>query len=64
MMKKCIKMCEKMSIQEKLDCLTAMMPKCFNMVLSELDEPAKNKVASEVLNKMQEIAAKYKTPLN
>jgi len=59
MMEKCTKMCEKMSMQDKLDCLTSMMPKCFDMVLSQLDEPIKDKVASEVLQRIREVANQY-----
>ena len=44
-----------MSSEDRIQFVSTMMPKCLNMIFSELDSSAKEKLAKEMINKMMSI---------
>ncbi|MDF1611361.1 hypothetical protein [Stygiobacter electus] len=49
------KMFLSMSAEDRIQFVTTMMPKCLNMIFSELDLTAREKLAREMINKMANI---------
>lgn len=46
------KMFSQMSIDDRIQFVSTMMPKCLGMILSEFDSEAKGKLEKEMTNKM------------
>ncbi len=59
MMEQCKKMCKSMSIEEKRECVSKMMPNCLGSVLSALDGKESQKFAKDMKNKLNSVLDKY-----
>ena len=64
MMEECKKMCKNMSIEEKRECVSEMMPKCLNSVLSALEDKKSRQFAKDMKHKLNEILNSYMTSSN
>ena len=51
MMEKCKKMCKTMSLDDKVKCISEMLPKCLDMVLTELNQDDAQKLAQDMQEK-------------
>jgi hypothetical protein len=49
------KMFSAMTVEDRIQFVTTMMPKCLNMVFAELSPEEKDKLAREMINKMMSI---------
>ncbi len=59
MMEKCKKMCKSMSLQEKADCVSKMMPNCLDTVLDSLDAKESVLFAKDMQNKLNSVLDKH-----
>ena len=59
MMYKCKKMCKSMSIEQKSDCVSKMMPNCLDTVLNALDDEESRIFAKDMQEKHNKILDKY-----
>lgn len=59
MIEKCKKMCQTMSIEEKKECVTQMMPKCLDTLLDSLDKNISDEVAKDMREKINSLLEKY-----
>ena len=64
MMEEYKKMCKSMSIEEKRECVSEMMPKCLNSVLSALEGKKSRQFANDMKHKLNEILNSYTTSSN
>ncbi len=53
-----------MSIEEKCECVSGMMPKCLNSVLSALEDKKSRQFAKDMKHKLNEILNSYTTSSN
>ncbi len=49
------KMFSSMTVEDRIQFVTTMMPKCLNMVFADISPEAKEKLAREMINKMMSI---------
>ncbi len=59
MMEQCKKMCKSMSIEEKRECVSKMMPNCLDSILTALDDKESQKFAKEMKSKLNSVVDKY-----
>ena len=53
------KMFSAMSPDERMKFLTTMMPKCMSMVLDSLDQPARERLAREMIDGLVRLGEQY-----
>jgi len=59
MMEKCKKMCKSMSMEEKANCVSKMMPNCLDSVLDSLNEKERVVFARDMQEKLNEVLDTY-----
>ena len=59
MMEQCKKICKSMSVEEKRECVSKMMPNCLGSVLSALDDKESQKFAKDMKSKLNSLLDKY-----
>lgn len=48
------KMFSEMSVEDRIQFISTMMPKCLNLIFAELDADSKERVAREFMSRMSE----------
>ena len=59
MMEQCKKMCKSISIEEKCECVSKMMPNCLDSILNALDNEESQIFAKDMQEKLNQIFDKY-----
>jgi hypothetical protein len=59
MMEECKKMCKSMSMEEKANCVSKMMPNCLDSVLDFLNEKESVVFARDMQEKLNGVLEKY-----
>lgn len=58
-MEQCKKMCKSMSVEQKSDCVSKMMPNCLDFVLNTLNTKECQIFAKEMQSKLNKILDRY-----